>query len=227
MDLAGLWAYRGRYRRDGMGVLLAGGLCGIAIGAAAFRLLDDAWIRMALGAMSVAFVLHRQRVRADSPPSPASRARGFVWSTISGVTSMIAHAGGPPLSVYLLPQRLEKSLMVGMTVVFFAALNFMKLVPHAALDLFDARNLSPRSHWRRSRPSGSSPASRCRSACPSGISIARAMRSCWWWASSCCGTGRPGCKARGRACIARSIAATHSVAVNFRRILAPQQGEQP
>ena len=46
------------------------------------------------------------------------------------------------LSIYLLPLRLEKTLLVGTTVVFFAVINVVKLVPYAWLDLFDGRNLS-------------------------------------------------------------------------------------
>jgi uncharacterized membrane protein YfcA len=42
----------------------------------------------------------------------------------------------------LLPQQLEKSQLVGTTVVFFAAVNAVKLVPYAWLGLFDTRNLT-------------------------------------------------------------------------------------
>lgn len=51
------------------------------------------------------------------------------WFAFSGLTSTIAHAGGPPLSVYLLPQQLEKAVLVGTTVIFFAVINAVKLVP--------------------------------------------------------------------------------------------------
>jgi len=64
------------------------------------------------------------------------------WSSVSGLTSTIAHAGGPPLSIYLLPLRLDKAVMVGTTVVFFAVINLVKLVPYAWLGLFDGRNLA-------------------------------------------------------------------------------------
>ena len=39
--------------------------------------------------------------------SPASRhdaTRGRLWGTLSGFTSFIAHAGGPPVSMYLIPE---------------------------------------------------------------------------------------------------------------------------
>ena len=143
MDVTGLWAYRGRYSRENLRLILMGGMLGIALGALTFRYFSDAWIRVILGAMSIAFVAQRYWVRAaPATPAPRSTARGLFWSAASGLTSTIAHAGGPPLSIYLLPQRLEKAQLVGTTVVFFAAVNFVKLAPYWWLGLFDARNLA-------------------------------------------------------------------------------------
>lgn len=142
MDAVGLWAYRGKLHRENLKLLLAGGVIGIALGAAAFRYLSDAWTRVALGAISVGFVLHYYFFRGGARAVRPSRPKGLFWSTVSGLTSTIAHAGGPPLSIYLLPLRLEKSVLVGTTVVFFAVVNVVKLVPYTWLDLFDGRNLS-------------------------------------------------------------------------------------
>ena len=142
MDAVGLWAYRGKFHRENLKLLLAGGIIGVALGALAFRYFSDAWTRLALGAISVGFVLHYYGFRVGERIAAGSRAKGLFWSTVSGLTSTIAHAGGPPLSIYLLPLRLEKSVLVGTTVVFFAVINLVKLVPYAWLDLFDARNLS-------------------------------------------------------------------------------------
>jgi uncharacterized membrane protein YfcA len=142
MDGVGLWAYRGTFSRENLRLMLAGGLLGVAFGSLAFHYLSDAWIRVILGAMSVGFVVQRYAIRAGERPARPSAASGFFWSTVSGLTSTIAHAGGPPLSIYLLPQRLDKAVLVGTTVVFFAVINAVKLIPYAWLDLFDARNLT-------------------------------------------------------------------------------------
>jgi uncharacterized membrane protein YfcA len=142
MDAAGLWAYRGTFSREVLRTILAGGLAGIALGTLTFRYFDEAVIRVALGAMALGFVLQRYAVRARTVAATPSRGRGFFWSLISGVTSTIAHAGGPPLSIYILPLRLDKALMVGTTVVFFAVVNVAKVVPYTWLGLFDARNLA-------------------------------------------------------------------------------------
>ena len=142
MDVVGLWAYRGVFSRENLRLILVGGLLGVALGALTFRYLSDAWIRVIIGAMSIGFVVQRYVVRARVRPTVPSAAQGFFWSTFSGLTSTIAHAGGPPLSMYLLPQRLDKAVLVGTTVVFFAVINAVKLIPYAWLELFDARNLT-------------------------------------------------------------------------------------
>ncbi len=71
-------------------------------------------------------------------PQPA---KGYAWSTVAGYTSFLAHSGGPPLSVFLLPQRMAPALLVGTSVVYWGMLNYAKLVPYAALGQFDTRNL--------------------------------------------------------------------------------------
>jgi len=142
MDAVGLWAYRGKFHRENLGVLLVGGVLGIAVGALTFRYLSDAWTRALLGAISVGFVLHYYGFRVGERVVLPSPVKGFFWSTVSGLTSTIAHAGGPPLSIYLLPLRLEKSILVGTTIVFFAVINLVKLVPYTWLELFDSLNLS-------------------------------------------------------------------------------------
>jgi uncharacterized membrane protein YfcA len=141
MDAAGLWAYRGVFSRENMKVILAGGVAGVVLGALTFRYFSEAWIRLLLGAVAIGFVLQRYVLPAPSKPAGRSTAKGLFWSACSGVTSTIAHAGGPPLSIYLLPQRLDKAVLVGTTVIFFAVINVVKLAPYAWLGLFDARNL--------------------------------------------------------------------------------------
>ena len=46
-----------------------------------------------------------------------------------GTTSMVAHAGGPPLAMYLLPRDLPTRLYAGTTSIVFTAANLFKLVP--------------------------------------------------------------------------------------------------
>lgn len=54
---------------------------------------------------------------------------------------MIAHAGGPPFQIYILPQRLPRDLFVGTGVVFFALVNLIKVPPYLALGTLTRESL--------------------------------------------------------------------------------------
>src|SRR3954469_19823844 len=54
---------------------------------------------------------------------------------------MIAHAGGPPFQIYVMPQRLARDVFVGTGAVLFAAINWIKLPPYVALGQFTRENL--------------------------------------------------------------------------------------
>jgi uncharacterized membrane protein YfcA len=46
------------------------------------------------------------------------------------------------MSVYLLPQRLDRTIYVGTTVVLFTVFNYVKLVPYAWLGALRGENLA-------------------------------------------------------------------------------------
>ncbi|OGA17772.1 MAG: hypothetical protein A3I63_09895 [Betaproteobacteria bacterium RIFCSPLOWO2_02_FULL_66_14] len=142
MDVGAVWAYRRRWSRELIRILLPAGLAGTAIGTVAFRHLSSDGVRILLGAIAIGFVLYRVLRRAErSAVQPPSVAKGVFWGTLSGATSFIAHSGGPPISVYLLPLRLAPSTLVGTVAVLFAALNWSKVLPYWWLGLFSTQNL--------------------------------------------------------------------------------------
>ena len=47
----------------------------------------------------------------------------------SGITTMVAHSGGPPLAMYLLPLGMTKAAYGGTTSIFFTVGNAVKAVP--------------------------------------------------------------------------------------------------
>ena len=60
---------------------------------------------------------------------------------ICGFTSMIAHAGGPPFQIYVMPQRLPPAVFVGTGALFFALMNWIKVLPYFVLGQFSHQNL--------------------------------------------------------------------------------------
>lgn len=145
MDMIGLWSYRSAHDDSKLVVMLPAAVIGIALGTLTFGWLSEAGVRLVIGGIAIVFVLRhwvgllrRDRHRDRPPPGPVA---GSFWSAVSGYTSFVAHAGGPPLSVYLLPQKLDKTTFVATTVVFFAAVNFVKLGPYAWLGQLQPGNL--------------------------------------------------------------------------------------
>lgn len=141
MDLAGLHAYLGRWDKHIMRIILPAGLFGCVIGTFTFRELNDDWIRVLLGVIAFGFLAYSLTPRLVPQRQPSDR-QGYFWSSLAGFTSFVAHAGGPPLMVYLLPQKLDKAIFVATSVIFFAAMNYAKIVPYFWLGLFDWRNLA-------------------------------------------------------------------------------------
>ncbi|HRY23794.1 MAG TPA: sulfite exporter TauE/SafE family protein [Geminicoccaceae bacterium] len=143
MDLIGLFAYRRHWDRRVVKVMLPGALLGILIGGLAFGYLDDDVVRVVLGLIAVGFTAdYFLRDKSRIAARPQRRVAGAFWGCVAGFTSTIAHAGGPPANIYLLPLKLDKSIFVGTMVVLFSAVNAAKIVPYASLGLFDAANLT-------------------------------------------------------------------------------------
>ena len=122
-------------------LLLPAGLLGIVLGTVLFGAVSAPVVSAVVGALTLLFLLQRvvTKPRADGPPP--SRAWGFLMGVLSGFTSFVAHAGGPPISAYVLPMRLEPLRVAATMAVFFSVINLAKWAPYAALGLFDARNL--------------------------------------------------------------------------------------
>jgi uncharacterized membrane protein YfcA len=143
IDLFGLRAFRGTYDRRNMPILLTGLAIGTVVGMLVFTLVPRDFMRIVIGAIAVVFALNNLVGWArNRPPATASWPRGVFWSSLSGLTSFVAHAGAAPIMAYLLPQRLPREVYVGTTVWFFFAANYAKIIPYAALGQLELGNLA-------------------------------------------------------------------------------------
>ncbi|MEO1293862.1 MAG: sulfite exporter TauE/SafE family protein, partial [Pseudomonadota bacterium] len=111
IDLTSLYAYRKVLNwRSALPMMMAS-VVGIGLGWWFFGAVDEAWIRLALGVFALVFVLYFI-FRPKAPTAGKSRlwllAGGGFWGSIAGFTSFVAHAGGPPVAMHLLPQNLSK-----------------------------------------------------------------------------------------------------------------------
>ena len=145
LDIIGLATCRGQARIDlrNLRILLPGAIVGIVFGTLTFRYTSDAVLRALIGLLAVGFVLQRllRRGQVHERQQP-NVLKGTVCGALSGFASFIANAGGPPFLVYLVPQNLDKRVFAQTAILFFAVVNFVKILPYAWLGLFDAANLS-------------------------------------------------------------------------------------
>ncbi|NJN82344.1 MAG: sulfite exporter TauE/SafE family protein [Caldilineaceae bacterium] len=146
-DIFALRHYWGVYDRASIRLMLPGAVVGVAVGALVFGYFADneRALQISLGVLSLAFVAYQATrsmllgALAQSRP-PASA--GVALGAAAGFTSTLAHAGGPPATIYLLPQQLPRAVFVGTSVLFFAAVNLFKLAPYGYLGLLRVGNLT-------------------------------------------------------------------------------------
>ena len=120
-DVISVWIYRRRWSAWNLKVLLPGSVVGVT---------------------GVCFALYNWFGKLPAQPRRPSVAAGMFWGSLAGFTSTIIQVGAPPYQVHILPQRLDKFTLIGTTIIFFALVNVMKLVPYFALGQFSPRTLA-------------------------------------------------------------------------------------
>ncbi len=142
MDVTAMRVYWGKWDRQNLLYIAPGAVLGTILGFATFGLLSENALRIMVGAIALAFSLRWWLARVAPPRHEPSLVRGSFWATLAGFTSFSVHAGGPPLHVYLLSQKIDKTTFQATTVAFFFAINWLKIGPYAWLGQLDGQNLS-------------------------------------------------------------------------------------
>jgi len=150
-DYVAVASWLGKWNARAVGMLLPGTVVGVAAGWAVLRLLGriegveggreltNAWLKLGVGALALGFV-GLQAARSLRGRPLAFRPvfwQGTVAGTTAGFTSTLAHAAGPIVGMYMLPQQMPKGQFVASTAVYFWFANQVKLVPYYAEDMIN------------------------------------------------------------------------------------------
>ncbi|MFZ1565580.1 MAG: sulfite exporter TauE/SafE family protein [Sphingorhabdus sp.] len=142
-DAVGVWAFRKSVDWRLLGWMLPGAAVGTFLGWLLAASVAVWVVEAAVGAIAIAFGANRllaERgggMRLGKPqPEPA----GLFWGGVSGFTSQIALAGGPPFQIWALSRNLPRDVFVGTSALFFAAINWLKVPAFFALGQFTERN---------------------------------------------------------------------------------------
>jgi len=143
-DLVAVWQYRRLFSLLIVKKLLPGTAVGVLLGGAVLwffhqqKELAAALIQIEIGFESVVLVgLHWWRVsRGMALHVTPSTVRSNVVGGAAGASSTLAHAAGPIIALYLLPQGLERQLFVGTCAIYFFLLNMAKVPVYVYLGQF-------------------------------------------------------------------------------------------
>lgn len=142
IDFITVWVYRHDWSRPDLKKMLPGAVVGTVIGWAGFQFMTEDGTRLMVGVIAIVFTLDHWlplRPKPDGARPPGWR--GAFWGAVGGFTSFFAHAGSPPVQVYMLPRGLSKRAYVGSFAVFFWAVNLMKLPAYWELGQFTSEVL--------------------------------------------------------------------------------------
>lgn len=144
IDQIGVWTYRGKWSWSIVWPILVAAVFGIAVGAFVFGTVSADVLRLGLGILAIGFLLFQLASRSGWKPRVGGgrRLRAGIWGAMAGFTSTVSHAGGPPITIYLLGEKLEKTTYQACSVLIFWFVNIMKIAPYAALGVLDGSSLA-------------------------------------------------------------------------------------
>jgi len=146
-DVFSLIHYPRTHHRRNLAMLVPGLLLGIGLGALVlgwFLALRDGelWMKRAIGGLCILFVVVQfWRMMAERRGGGAATTyvpriwHGVGIGAAAGLSSTLAHAGGPLVTLFLLPQKLERRVFVGTVIRYFFVGNVVKLIPYTAQGL--------------------------------------------------------------------------------------------
>lgn len=122
---------------------------GVVLGTLFLVWADDQIVRTSIGAilllMTAVTIWRRRTVDKDDEPDTittrAGRAKARSYGVLGGFTTMVANAGGPVMSMYLLSAGFRKLGFLGTSAFFFLIVNVSKVPFSVGLGLIDAHSL--------------------------------------------------------------------------------------
>ncbi|WP_018997689.1 sulfite exporter TauE/SafE family protein [Hirschia maritima] len=143
-DAVGIWSYRKTIDKRVTLIMLPSMSLGVYLGYLYADMLSKDAIMGAVGAISLIFGarnLWQTFHKKEHPPKKSNIGSGLFFGTITGFTSQIAHAGGPPFYMWILPQKLPRDLLIGTKSIVFGFVNWIKVPAFLALGQMTIPNL--------------------------------------------------------------------------------------
>lgn len=132
MDAISVGAHRKDLHKPTIKFALLGAVPGVLLGALLVAYVSSKLIGGAVGVLAIAFAIQsmaKLQPKTDNLPDWV----GGLLGALSGLTSTLAHAGGPPIHAYLVTRSFEPKVFVATAATFMACVNLLKVGPYLAI----------------------------------------------------------------------------------------------
>ncbi|MGI5439273.1 sulfite exporter TauE/SafE family protein [Streptomyces shenzhenensis] len=148
-DLLAVASYRRHAHWPTLWRLFPAVAAGVVLGTLFLLWADDGIVRTSIGAilllMAAVTLWRRRRADREETTEPdtgrAARVTARSYGVLGGFTTMVANAGGPVMSMYLLSAGFRKLGFLGTSAFFFLIVNVSKVPFSVGLGLIDGRSL--------------------------------------------------------------------------------------
>jgi uncharacterized protein len=142
-DVVGVWVFRRDFDFPTLKLMVPGALIGIVAGWALASVISSKGVGAMVGLIALTFGLNRllgARGWGVKLKGQLPRWLGMLCGGVSGFTSQVAHAGGPPYQIWALTRNFSTMTYAGTSAIFFAIINWAKVPAYLALGQFTAAN---------------------------------------------------------------------------------------
>ncbi len=142
-DIFSVYHHWGKWDRRNLLYLLPASVVGITVGALIMDSIDERGLAIGIGVICVLYVVADQVRRRFAPhwKLRSTWTSGSTAGLFAGITSTLAHAAGPVITIFLIGQHLPKSAFIGTAVIYFFIVNNVKLIPYGIMGLIDPSTL--------------------------------------------------------------------------------------
>lgn len=143
-DCYALYLFRKAFSVRNLKILIPAAGIGVVIATLTVSSVPPDAVKLLLAVIGLSYIANAVRQRMGNrtvAARPADVPRGLFWGALAGITSTIAHSGGPPYQAYVLPQKLEKMTYLGTTAIVFACINWMKAPAYLLTGQMDLQSI--------------------------------------------------------------------------------------
>lgn len=144
-DSAGVVYYWKEWDKNELFLLLPPAFLGVILGASMIKAIPSELFRFWVGLFAIVFSSYQLLKLKLSKQgasgawtdwiSPPKKTLAMLFGFLGGVASSVIHAGGLVMSLYLIQKSRDKRAFVGTFVLFFAIMNFLKVIAYLRIEI--------------------------------------------------------------------------------------------